>query len=66
VNQNYIEIPSHPNWNCYHQENKQQQMLARMQGEKNTYTLLMGLKIGAITVEISMEVLQKSKKAPTI
>jgi hypothetical protein len=30
ANQNYIEIPSHPNQNGYHQENKQQQMLVRM------------------------------------
>jgi hypothetical protein len=32
VNQNYIEILSHPNQNGYPQDNKQQQMLARMYG----------------------------------
>jgi hypothetical protein len=32
VNQNYIEIPSHPNQNGYHEENKEkQQMLVRTQ-----------------------------------
>jgi hypothetical protein len=32
ANQNNIEIPSHPCQNGYHEENKQQQKLARMWG----------------------------------
>jgi hypothetical protein len=35
ANQNHTEIPFHPIPNGYHQENKQQQMLVRMQ-EKET------------------------------
>jgi hypothetical protein len=35
ANQNYIKIPSHPSQSGYHQENKQEQMLVRMQGKKN-------------------------------
>jgi alpha/beta superfamily hydrolase len=40
ANQNDIEIPPHPSQNGYHQEHKQQQMLARMWRKKNTSTLL--------------------------
>jgi hypothetical protein len=35
TNQNYTEIPSHPNENGNHQKNKQQ-MLVRMEREKGT------------------------------
>jgi hypothetical protein len=40
ANQNYIEIPSHPNMNGNHQENKQEEMLKRMQRKWNPFTLL--------------------------
>jgi hypothetical protein len=30
ANQNYLKIPSHPNQNGYHQENKQQYILVMM------------------------------------
>jgi hypothetical protein len=40
ANQNCTEIPSHSSHNGLHQGNKQQQMLARMQGEKEpSYTI---------------------------
>jgi hypothetical protein len=31
ANKNYIELPSHSSQNSYHQQNKKEQMLARMQ-----------------------------------
>jgi hypothetical protein len=40
ANQNNIEIPSHPSQNSYHEENEQQQMLASMQGKRNSHPLL--------------------------
>jgi hypothetical protein len=36
ANQNDIELPPHSSQNGYHQEHKQQQMLARMQAMKRT------------------------------
>jgi hypothetical protein len=38
--QNHVKIPPHSSWNDYHQEHKLQPSLARVQGKKNTYTLL--------------------------
>jgi hypothetical protein len=49
-------ILSHSSQNGY-QENKQQ-MLVRIQGNRNTYTLLVGMQINAATTEISIEVPQ--------
>jgi hypothetical protein len=43
ANQNYIEIPSHPSQNSCGQEDKQQQMLRRIQGKCNPYTWLVGM-----------------------
>jgi hypothetical protein len=43
ANQNDIEIPYCPSQNGYHQEHKQQQMLAKMGGGKGPYTLLVGM-----------------------
>jgi hypothetical protein len=37
ANQNDIEIPSHPSQNGNHQENKQQQMLVRIEERKPVY-----------------------------
>jgi hypothetical protein len=34
INQNDIEISPHPSQNGYHEEHKQQQILARIQGKK--------------------------------
>jgi hypothetical protein len=33
ANKNHTKVPFHPNQNGHHQENKQQQMLVRMQGK---------------------------------
>jgi hypothetical protein len=41
-NQNNTKIPSHPSQIGHHQENKQQQMLARY-GKKELYALLTGM-----------------------
>jgi hypothetical protein len=43
ANASHTKIPLHPDQNGYHQENKQQQMLVRMQGKSNSYTLLVGM-----------------------
>jgi hypothetical protein len=63
--ENCIEISSHPSQNGYYQVNKKQ-VLARMQGKRNTYTLLMGMLIRVATVEISTEVPQKAKSRTAI
>jgi hypothetical protein len=42
ASQNDIGIPSHPNQNGCHHDNKQQ-MVARMQGNRNLYILLVGM-----------------------
>jgi hypothetical protein len=46
ANQNSTEIPSHPNQNGYHQENKQQMLMrteGRVEGENGPYALLVGV-----------------------
>jgi hypothetical protein len=43
ANQNHIEILSYSNQNGCHQENKQQQMLVKMQGKRKSYPLLVGM-----------------------
>jgi hypothetical protein len=35
ANQNHIKIPPHSCYNDYHQEHKQQQILARLWGKRN-------------------------------
>jgi hypothetical protein len=39
ISQNYIEGPPHPSQNGYHQENKNQQMPARVQENRNSYAM---------------------------
>jgi hypothetical protein len=43
TNQSCTENLSHSSQNGYHQENKEQQMLARMWRKGNPYTLLVGM-----------------------
>jgi hypothetical protein len=43
THQNTVENPSHPSQHDYHQENRQQQMLVRMQRRKGPYILSMGM-----------------------
>jgi hypothetical protein len=38
ANPNDIEIPCHPYQNAHHQENKEEQVLVRIQGKGNLYT----------------------------
>jgi hypothetical protein len=59
VNQSIIEIPSHPSQNGYHQENKKQQMVVRVQGDKET--LIRHFWECKPTMEISIEVTQNTK-----
>jgi hypothetical protein len=59
ANQNYIEMLSHLSQNGNH-KNKQHWMLARVSGKRNPYTLLVGIKISAAPMEISMAGPQKS------
>jgi hypothetical protein len=39
-------------------------MVESMQGKKNLHTLLVGMQTSAITMEISMEIPQKTKNQP--
>jgi hypothetical protein len=43
ASQNHNKIPSHSSKNSYCQEHHQQQMLVRMRGKRNPYTLLVGM-----------------------
>jgi hypothetical protein len=61
LSQNYTKIPTHTCENGNHQENKQKQILARMQEKRNPHTLVVEMYIGATTMEISMEIPQKPK-----
>jgi hypothetical protein len=62
VNQTYIEIlPHHRRQNGYHQKHRQQQMLARMWGKRNTSTLLVEMKLITTTMESSVKDSQKLK-----
>jgi hypothetical protein len=65
-NQNHIKIPPHSSQNGYHQKHKQQQMLVRMQGKKNPYTMLVGMQTNTSTMESSMEIPQKTKNRTAI
>jgi hypothetical protein len=65
-NQNYIEIPSDLSQNRCHQENQPPQMLVRMLGKRNPYTLLMRMQISASTMELGKEVPQKMKNRTNI
>ena len=62
----YSEISSNPNQNGNHQEVKQQSMLARMWVNRNSNMLLVGLQISATTMEISVEITQKTGNGSTI
>jgi hypothetical protein len=55
ANQNHIRIPPHSCYNGYHQEYKQQQMLARMRVKGTPHTLLVGMQASTTTMENSME-----------
>jgi hypothetical protein len=65
ANQDDIETLPHPSENYYHQKHKQQQMLARMRGIRNTSTVLVGMQVSASTMESCMEIPQNSKTRTT-
>ena len=66
ANQNHNEISFHRCQNHYHQKDHKQRMSAKMWRKGNPHMLLMGMLIGAATVEYSMEVSQKVKNRVTI
>ena len=61
VNQNHNEISPQTCQHGYHQKEQKQQMLTRIWRKENPRTLLIGMQIGAATMEDSMEVSLKPK-----
>ena len=61
ANQNCNEVPPHTGQNCHHQKVFKSQMLERVWKKGNPPTLLVGMKIGAATIENGMELPQKTK-----
>jgi hypothetical protein len=59
-------IPFHYCQNGNPQENKKQQILVRMQGGENPYTMLESMQISSAIMEISMEAPQKIKNRTSI
>jgi hypothetical protein len=57
--QNNLKIPPHSHKNGWYQKLMWQQVLARMWRKRNTPPLLVGLKAGTTTLEISLLVPQK-------
>jgi hypothetical protein len=52
--------------NGHHQENKPQQMLAKMPEKRSPYTLLVGMQVSAAAMEMSMVVPQETKTRTAI
>ena len=65
-NQSHSEISPLTCQNGYHQKGNKEQVSARTCRKGNPCALLVGMKIGAATVENSMEVPQKIKTRTTI
>ena len=61
ANKSHNEIPSHTCQNGYHQWINKQQVLGRMWRKGNPSAPLVGMQIGAATVESSMEISRKLK-----
>jgi hypothetical protein len=62
ANQNKTETPSHAKHNGYHQDNKLQQILARIWGAGSSpYSVLARMEMRAAMMEISTEAPQKLK-----
>ena len=53
-------------WQCGLKRITQQQMLARMWGNRDSSTLLVGLQTSPTTMEISVVIPQKTGSGPTI
>jgi hypothetical protein len=65
ANEDGIEIPFHSRQRPL-QDNKQKQILARMKGKWNPYMMLVGMSVSIATMELSMEVPQKTEKRTII
>jgi hypothetical protein len=63
---NNTKISSHPNLYGHIQEQEQQQMLERMQQNRNPYVLLVRMKTSATIMESNTEISQKSKNRTAI
>ena len=59
ANENYNEIPPYTSTNGYYQYINKYHMLVRMWRKENTSALLVGMQIGAATVESRMELPKK-------
>ena len=64
--QNHNEISLHTSQNVLHQEDHKSQMLARMWRKGSPCALLVGMQVGAATMENNMDIPQKIKNKTTI
>ena len=61
ANQNNTKISPHARYNGYNHQDKKQQMLERMWRNRNPHTQLVGMQIGAASMENVMEIPQRIK-----
>jgi hypothetical protein len=60
-NQNYTKISSYLSQNDHIQGQEEQQILRKMQQNRNPHTLLVGMQVSTTVMENSMEIPQKAK-----
>ena len=65
-NQNHNELSPHTCQNGYHQKDHKYQILARMWRKRKPLCPVMGMQVGAATMETSMGFPQKSKNRATM
>ena len=65
ANQNYSEVPPHTNQNGQHKKVYKKEIQEKIWRKGNPPTLLVGMQIGAATMENSMEVSQKLENRAT-
>ena len=66
TNQNYNKISPLTSQNGWNQQCRKQQVLVRMYRKKNPFTLLMGMKTHAATLENNIEIPQEVKNKTTL
>ena len=66
ANQNHDEVPPYNSQNGHHPKVYKQEVLERLWRKRNPVTLLVGMSIGATTVENSMEIPQETQNRTTI
>ena len=66
ADQNNNAVPSHTCQNGQHQQINKRQMLARLRRKRNPRALLVGMQVGATTVENSVELPQKTENGTPI